>query len=110
VLATFTDADPGATAGDYSATILWDDGSTSAGTISGSGTFTVSASHTFPRFTFTHALTVIIRDQGGSSVVVVDNATDPPARSHSRRHGRGPRHHHRVVTHPRPVESGIPGH
>jgi hypothetical protein len=111
VLATFTDADPGATAGDYSATILWDDGSTSAGTISGSGTFTVSASHTFPRFSFTHALTVIIRDQGGSSVVVVDNATDPPAHSHARRHGRRPRHHHhRVVPHPWPAEPGMPGH
>jgi len=47
-VATFTDPDTNATAADYSATIDWGDGATSAGTISGStGNFAVSGTHTY---------------------------------------------------------------
>jgi hypothetical protein len=48
-VATFTDPDPNSTAGEYSATIDWGDGSSSAGVISGStgGPFTVSGTHTY---------------------------------------------------------------
>ena len=48
VVATFTDANPGATAGEFSATITWGDGTSSAGTISAAnGGFRVSGSHTY---------------------------------------------------------------
>src|SRR5205823_12554081 len=47
-VATFKDPDTSATTSEYSASISWGDGSTSAGTISGSGgNFTVSGSHTY---------------------------------------------------------------
>ncbi len=47
VVATFTNADPFGSAASYSAVIAWGDGSTSVGTITGTGTLTVSGSHTF---------------------------------------------------------------
>ncbi len=50
VVATFTDADPGGHLGDYSATIKWGDGQTSAGTVAASGTpgiFAVQGNHAF---------------------------------------------------------------
>jgi hypothetical protein len=47
-VAAFTDADPGATASDYAATIDWGDGTTSAGTVSViSGGFAVNGTHTY---------------------------------------------------------------
>jgi hypothetical protein len=47
-VATFTDPDTSAVAGDYEATIEWGDGSTSTGTITGSaGSFNVSGEHTY---------------------------------------------------------------
>ena len=49
-VAKFSDANPQATAGNYTATITWGDGSTSAGTVSATGTtgqFAVSGTHTF---------------------------------------------------------------
>lgn len=48
-VATFTDANAGAAAGDFAATIDWGDGSSlSAGSVTGSnGTFTVSGGHTY---------------------------------------------------------------
>ena len=60
-MATFTDADPGAVASDYSVTIDWQDGSNSAGTISANpdGSFSVSASHTYnEEKTFYAAVTI----------------------------------------------------
>jgi large repetitive protein len=68
--AVFTDADPAGTVTDYTATINWGDGTTSAGTIrtnpSGSG-FTAVGAHTYGKHgTFT--VTVMINDAGGSSV------------------------------------------
>jgi hypothetical protein len=47
-VATFTDTYAGNTAGDFTATINWGDGTLTAGTVSGgSGRFTVSGSHTY---------------------------------------------------------------
>lgn len=47
-VATFTDPDPLSTAAEYTASIDWGDGSSSAGTVVGSGgNFSVSGSHTY---------------------------------------------------------------
>jgi uncharacterized delta-60 repeat protein len=75
-VATFTDADPGAMAGDYTATITWDDGTSSRGTVTGTGPFTVSGTHLFGSFTGTHHISITIGD-AGSSVTVTDNVIDP---------------------------------
>jgi uncharacterized delta-60 repeat protein len=76
-VATFTDADPGGTLSDYTAIITWDDGTTSAGIITGTGPFTVSGTHTFGSFSGVHHITVAIADAGGSKASVVDNVIDP---------------------------------
>src|SRR5262249_17237353 len=55
-VATFTDANPGGQASDYSATITWDDKTTSAGTVTGTGPFSVSGSHTFSAFLGLHQI------------------------------------------------------
>jgi PKD repeat protein len=48
VVATFTDANTANVAGDFTATIDWGDGTTTAGIVSGgAGSFTVSGSHTY---------------------------------------------------------------
>jgi hypothetical protein len=49
VVATFTDADPKATAGNFTATIQWGDGTTSQGTVTADpkGGFDVSGTHTY---------------------------------------------------------------
>jgi predicted outer membrane repeat protein len=47
IVATFTNADPFGSAASYTALINWGDGSTSAGVISGTGTLTVTGSHTY---------------------------------------------------------------
>ena len=58
-VATFSDTYIGAIAGDFSATINWGDGTTTAGTVAGgSGTFTVTGDHTYA-------------DDGGYAVSVV---------------------------------------
>jgi hypothetical protein len=46
-VATFINADPSGSAASYTATIDWGDGTTSSGTISGTGTLTVSGFHTY---------------------------------------------------------------
>jgi hypothetical protein len=47
-VATFSDGNPADTAGSFTATIAWGDGTTSAGTVSGSnGAFTVAGGHTY---------------------------------------------------------------
>jgi VCBS repeat protein len=47
-VATFTDSDTSDAAGDFSATIVWGDGATTAGTVVGSnGSFTVQGGHTY---------------------------------------------------------------
>ncbi len=71
VVATFTDANPGSSVGDFSATIDWGDGSpTSAGVVAArpGGGFQVTGSHTYGGpATFT--VQVTIRDAGGSTTV-----------------------------------------
>jgi hypothetical protein len=73
-LATFTDADPNATAANFTATIAWGDGTTSPGTVTGSGTFSVLGAHTYTN-AGTFSVTVSILDSGGSSATVTDTAT-----------------------------------
>ena len=74
-LATFTDADPGGTASDYSATINWGDGSISSGTISsGAGEFQVVGTHTYAAGG-SYAITVSIADAGGASTIAHGTAT-----------------------------------
>ena len=66
-VAGFSDPDTAATASEYSATIDWGDGTSSAGTISGSGgSFTVSGDHTYA-------------DEGSYSVTVTIVDNDTPA-------------------------------
>ncbi|GAC1436526.1 MAG: hypothetical protein NVSMB51_08110 [Solirubrobacteraceae bacterium] len=66
-VATFTDPDTaGGTAAEYTATIDWGDGTTSAGTVAGSdGSFTVGGSHTYA-------------EEGSfTTTVVISDATTP---------------------------------
>jgi uncharacterized repeat protein (TIGR03803 family) len=75
VVASFTDADPNGTAGDYTATITWGDGQTSAGTIAanGAGGFTVSGTKTYAADGI-YAITVTIADVGGSTATASSTA------------------------------------
>jgi hypothetical protein len=75
VVASFTDPDPHATAGDYSATINWGDGSSSTGTIAANGGgFDVSASHTYAE-EGTYPVTVTIQDAGAGAVTANSSAS-----------------------------------
>ncbi len=66
-VATFTDPDTAATASEYSASINWGDGSTSAGTVGGSGgSFTVTGGHTYAE-EGSHTITVTITDVDATS-------------------------------------------
>jgi PKD repeat protein len=71
-IATFTDADPIGTISDFTATIHWGDGTTSAGTVTqpgGTGTaFSISGSHTYLEEA-TNNITVDIVDVGGSQLL-----------------------------------------
>jgi hypothetical protein len=68
VVATFTDADPAGRLTDYTATISWGDGQTSAGTVqpSARGGFNVMGSHTYQE-EGTYPVTVQIHDRDGST-------------------------------------------
>ena len=67
-LATFTDADPGGTLTDYSATINWGDGNTTAGTVVANqgGGFAVTGSHTYADAA-TYGAAITIHDVGGAT-------------------------------------------
>lgn len=71
--ATFTDANPGATISDFTASIAWGDGSTSAGSMVGGpgGDFSVSdpGGHTYAA-SGTYNVDVKITDAGGSTIDV----------------------------------------
>jgi len=74
-VATFTDANPGGTVSQYSATINWGDGTTSAGTVTaGAGNFVVNGSHTYVS-PGAYQTTVTIRDVGGATATAVGTAT-----------------------------------
>jgi hypothetical protein len=84
-VATFTDPDNSKlAASDYTATITWDDGTTTSGTFfvqgSGtSGTFTVLGSHHVGTFAGYHTISVAITDlDDGSVTTVTDTVLDPP--------------------------------
>jgi hypothetical protein len=67
-VATFTDANPGGTAAEFSASIDWGDGRTSAGVVSAlaGGGFAVGGSHRYD-FKGSYRITVRIADAGGST-------------------------------------------
>lgn len=76
VVATFSDANPYSSASDFTATIAWGDGHSSAGTVSvrSGGGFQVTGSHTYTKkgnYTFT----VTILDRDGARLVVQGKAT-----------------------------------
>jgi hypothetical protein len=74
VVASFTDADPGATVSDYAATIDWGDGTSSPGTVGTSGSgFTVSGSHTYQE-DGNYPIIVHIGDVGGFTASVDSSA------------------------------------
>jgi hypothetical protein len=74
-VATFTDPDPGATAGDFSATITWGDGNVSTGTISANGTgFTVTGCNTYVE-SGNFTVNVTILDEGTNPGTASPSAT-----------------------------------
>ena len=75
VLATFNDSDPNASAADYTATVDWGDGTTSAGTIAATsgGGFTVNGSHVYEEGSF--AVKVTIADAGGATTTATTSAS-----------------------------------
>jgi hypothetical protein len=77
-VATFTDADPAGTASDYTATIDWGDGTTTAGTVAaGTAGFTVTGTHTYPTGGHDN-LTIVITDSGGAKTTVNEVANVAP--------------------------------
>ena len=78
LVATFTTADANPTAGDYTASIAWGDGTTSAGTITATGspagvTFRVNGTHTYAT-DGTYAVVTTITSAGGSVAVATGQA------------------------------------
>ncbi len=75
-VATFTDADPAGTASDYTATISWGDGTTSAGTVgaAGGGGFAVTSSHTYASGG-AYQTSVTITDVGGATATATSTAS-----------------------------------
>jgi uncharacterized protein (TIGR03118 family) len=81
-LATFTDANPNAVAGNFTATVDWGDGSNvSNGTVrlDASGVFHVAGTHTYTA-NGVYTVTVTVKDVGGSMAVIPTTAVigDPP--------------------------------
>jgi hypothetical protein len=74
-VATFTDSDKANTASDFTASIAWGDGTSSAGKVSGSnGTFTVTGSHTYAA-AGTDAVAVTLTDDAPGSAKATANST-----------------------------------
>jgi cyclophilin family peptidyl-prolyl cis-trans isomerase len=74
-VATFTDADPGARAGDFVAQITWGDGTTSAGTVVAAGNgFQVLGSHAYAA-TGQYAVKVAIADVNTAGTVAAATST-----------------------------------
>jgi uncharacterized protein (TIGR03118 family) len=82
-VATFTDANPNATADNFTATIIWGDGTgSSPGTVTtaAGGGFIVTGSHTYAEEASKLPVTVTIGDGGGSTAVAASkaNVNDAP--------------------------------
>lgn len=75
-VATFTDANPGSTTADFSASIDWGDGSTTAGTVTGQpgGPFTVAGTHDYASLG-PETITVRIIDDGGATATAVSHVS-----------------------------------
>ena len=73
-VASFTDANPGAIASDFTATISWGDGSSSPGAISGGPQFSVNGTHTYAN-AGTYTATISIHDAGGASATATAQMT-----------------------------------
>jgi hypothetical protein len=87
--ASFSDSDPNASAGDFTASIDWGDGTRSGGhvTAAGSGGFTVVGGHTYP-VAGTFAVAISAQDLGGAkrtfhttATVAAAVSSPPPASS-----------------------------
>jgi hypothetical protein len=78
-VAILRDGDPRIDPSFYTATITWDDGTTSTGLITRSNPFTITGSHTFGSFKPTHYVTVTVTDALGRTATVTDRVVDPPA-------------------------------
>ena len=75
-VASFTDSNAAAVAGNFTATINWGDGTTSAGTITGGPTFLVSGNHTYAvGGTFTVSVTISDVAPNTGTATVTDTAT-----------------------------------
>src|SRR5262249_40021483 len=69
-VATFTDTNLSDTAGTFAATINWGDGTSSAGTITGTnGSFAVAGSHTYADEATSAALSVTITDTANNTTL-----------------------------------------
>ncbi len=78
VAAAFTDAYPYQSASDYTATINWGDGTTTAGVVNGSeGSYSVAGSHTYVWPT-TYTIAVTVSDAGGSATFYGLADVQPP--------------------------------
>ncbi|HVS38229.1 MAG TPA: hypothetical protein VMS17_21900 [Gemmataceae bacterium] len=74
-VASFTDADPAASASDFTASIAWGDGQVTAGTVSGgNGSFTVSGAKTYYA-AGSFPIAVTVTDADGASVVISGTAS-----------------------------------
>jgi PKD repeat protein len=75
-VATFTDANPNATASDFTATIDWGDGTSTIGTVvaQSDGSFAVDGTHTYAD-EGKYALSTTIKDVGGSTTSATSSAT-----------------------------------
>ncbi len=78
-VATFKDADPAGVASDYTASIDWGDGSSTAGTVSAAagGGFAVAGSHTYAS-SGAYQTTVTINDAGGATTTATGSANVLP--------------------------------
>ncbi len=90
-VASFTDPDTNATAAEYSASVSWGDGSSSAGTITGgTGTFSVAGSHTYAE-EGTRQVTVTLRDTDNpNSAATISTATGPACSATTTQSYNGP--------------------
>jgi PKD repeat protein len=75
VVATFTDTDTANVPSDFTATINWGDGNTTAGTVAGGGgTFTVSGTHTYTS-TGTFSVVVTLADDAPGTATATTTST-----------------------------------